>query len=161
MSEKATALADLRTVFNQWKDLVSRMREPELTAAPDGDLSVKDVLAHLHAWQGLSVARLEAARAGGEPVMPGWVAGSDPDTDDDDETDALNARIAGLYRRRSWTEVHRAWRDGFLRLLALAEAIPDDALTERGRYPWLGDHALLDVLRGTCEHHREHLAGLM
>ncbi len=161
MSEKATALADLRTVFNQWKDLVSRMREPELTAALDGGLSIKDVLAHLHAWQGLSIARLEAARAGGEPVLPVWVAGGDPENEDDDETNALNARIDDLYRRRSWTEVHRAWRDGFLRLLALAEAIPDDILTERGRYPWLGDHALLDVLRGTWGHHREHLEGLM
>lgn len=161
MNDKATALADLRTVFNQWKELTARMREPELTAALDDGLSVKDVLAHLHAWQALSIARLEAARAGGEPVMPGWVAGSDPDTDSDEETNALNARIDDLYRRRSWVEVHRAWRDGFLRFLALAEAAPDDVLADRGRFPWLGGHALLDVVRGSCEHHREHLEGLV
>ena len=161
MDDKATTLAALRDIFDQWKDLTGRLREPETAAPLDGGLSVKDIVAHLRAWQQVSIARLEAAQLGREPVLPGWLAGGDPDTDDDDETDAHNEHIHKQYRTQSWAEVYRAWRDGFLRLLALAEAIPAADLAAPARYPWLNGHALIEVLRGTLAHHREHLDELM
>jgi hypothetical protein len=161
MDDKTRALADLRTVYNQWKELTTRLREPELVAPVAGDLSVKDMVAHLRGWQMVSIARLEAAQTGREPVLPGWLAGGDPDTESDAETDAHNERIFEMHRAQSWAEVNRAWRDGFLRLLALAEAIPAADLADRAKYPWLNGHALIDVLHGTWDHHREHLEELV
>lgn len=159
MHDKAQAIADLRAVFNRWKDLLSRLQEPELVAPlADGPLSVKDVVAHLRAWQQVSIIRLEAAQFGREPAYPAWTGG---DPDDEPATDSHNRQIYEEYRDRPWTEVHRAWREGFLRFLALAEAIPAADLADRAKYPWLNGHALIDVLRGSYEHHREHLEELV
>lgn len=159
MHNKDHTLAALREMFGQWKELIGRLREPELVAPSHGGWSVKDILGHLRAWQQVSIARLEAAQLGREPVMPGWTAGGDPDHEPD--LDANNARIHATYRDASWADVHRAWREGYLRLLALAEAIPDHDLYDHAKYPWLAGHTLLDVLRGTYEHHREHLDELI
>ncbi len=158
MDEKERALAALRAAYEQWKELVARLREPELTAPLPGGLSVKDTLAHLRAWQQLSIARLEAAQLGREPVLPGWPVGLDPD--EESQLDENNARIYATYRDQTWAEVYRAWRDGFLRLMALAAAIPPDDLLDPARYSWLNGHALIDVLWGTLEHHREHIEEL-
>ncbi len=160
MDDKARALAALRDTFAQWKNLTTRLREPEAVAPLAGRLSVKDVVAHLRAWQMVSIARLEAAQTGREPVLPGWVAGGAPDAASDEETDAFNARIYETYRAQPWPEARRAWRDGFMRLIALAEATPAEALADRTRYPWLNGYALIDVLWGTVNHHREHLEEL-
>lgn len=160
MHDKESALVALRDIFDRWKDTTARLREMELTTPLADGLSVRDVVGHLRGWQQVTLARLEAARLGSEPVMPGWLAGGDPDTDSDELTDAYNAHLLAAYRSRPWSEVYRLWRDGFLRLLAAAEAIPAADLTEPGRYPWLGGHALIDVLHGTLEHHREHLEEL-
>jgi hypothetical protein len=159
MDDKTRALSALRAIFDGWKELTGRLLEPEATVALADGLSVKEVVGHLYAWQLLSIARLEAARAGGEPALPDWVAGGDPDSEADLE--AYNARIRAQYGRRPWDETRRAWRDGFLRLLALAEAIPAEDLTDRGRYPWLNGYAPIDVLWGTHGHHQEHLEGLV
>lgn len=157
MDEKARALADLRDIFDRWKALTMRLREPELVAPLHGDLSVKDVVAHLRAWQAVSIARLEAAQHSGAPLYPGW-AERDPDAEA--EPTAQNARIYEMYRAQPWVDVWREWRAGFLRFLALAEAIPAADLTDATKYPWLNGHTLLDVLRGSYEHHREHLEEL-
>ena len=67
MDDKARALVALRDILNQWKSLLGSLREPELTAPLPGGLSVKDEVAHLRAWQMVTVARLEAAQLGREP----------------------------------------------------------------------------------------------
>ena len=158
MDDKARALAASRDIFNQWKNLLGSLREPELTAPLHGGLSVKDVVAHLRAWQMVTIARLEAAQLGREPVYPDWTGG---DPDDEPATDRMNRQIYDAWRGRPWEEVFRAWRDGWLRVLALAEAIPAGDLTDPARYPWLDGYALIDVLWGIDEHHREHLAELI
>lgn len=157
MDEKARALADLRDIFDRWKALTMRLREPELVAPLHGGLSVKDIIAHLRAWQTVSIARLEAGQRGGAPLYPPW-AGSDPDAEAA-RTDQ-NARIQEMYRNQPWAAVWREWRAGFLRFMALAEAIPAADLADATRYPWLDGYTLLDVLRGSYEHHREHLEEL-
>jgi hypothetical protein len=158
MDDKERALADLRAIYEQWKAFVARLREPELIEPLPGGLSVKDVLAHLRAWQQVSIARLEAAQFGREPVMPGWPVG---DPDEESQTDENNARIYATYRTQSWAEVYRAWRDGFLRLLALAETLPAADLLDRAKFPWLNGYAPIDVLRGSYEHHCEHMEDLI
>jgi hypothetical protein len=57
--------------------------------------------------------------------------------------------------------VHQVWRDGFLRLLELAAAIPEQDLLDTKKYPWLKGYALFDVLKGSYEHHHiDHLEPL-
>ncbi len=154
MTTKPHLLTQLRDEFNRWEALLAGLTEDTLTARelPAG-LSIKDIVGHLRAWQQISIARLEAAQANREPVYAGWPAG-DPDADENLEK--INAWIHATYRDQPWPDVHRAWRDGFLRLIELSEALPEKDLIEKGVYAWLGDYALAAVLEGTYEHHREH-----
>jgi hypothetical protein len=160
MSEHRQAIDALRAQFEQWEAALARLGEPRILAPtlPDGQ-SVKAIVGHLHAWQQLSVARLEAAQADTAPHMPAWLEGGDPE--EDAATDRYNARIAALFRDRPWPEVHAAWREGFLRLLALAEALPVATLLDSARFPWLNGYAPLAVLQGSHEHHVEHLDELL
>ncbi len=56
--------------------------------------------------------------------------------------------------------VHQVWSEGFLRLIQLAEEIPQEKMFTAGRYPWLKGDPLSAVLLGSCEHHQEHLDSL-
>jgi hypothetical protein len=160
MNDKQQMLTTLREVFNRWETLLAGLSEAQITAPQPGDnLSIKDVIAHLRAWQQVSIARLEAAQRNQEPVFPAWLRGSHPDSEE--ETDEFNARIYETYQEQSWSQVHQAWREGFLRFLELGEAIPEELLLDTERYPWLNGYALFAVLRGSYGHHEEHLEPLV
>lgn len=154
MDDKQQALGALRDEFKRWEDLLASLSQEQITAPelPAG-LSIKDVLAHLMAWQQVSIARLEAAQLGREPVYPSWLAGRSPESEED--LDQFNARIYESYCGQPWPRVHQDWRSGFLRLLLLAEEIPEADLLDPQRYPWLGGYPLVAVLHGSYEHHYE------
>jgi hypothetical protein len=151
----------LRGEFNRWEALLAGMSEAQITARNlPSDLSIKDVIAHLHAWQQVSIARLEAALLDREPEFPEWLAGLHPESEEN--TDQYNESIYQAYREQPWSSVHQVWREGFLRLLELAEAIPEEALLEIGRYPWMEGYPLFAVLQGSYEHHHDdHLEPLL
>jgi len=148
-------LAILEEEFNRWEELLASLSDEQITAPHSpSDLSIKDVIAHLHAWQKISIARLKAAQLNQEPELPGWLAGSDPESEA--EIDQFNARIFEAYQQQPWSRVHQAWRDGFLLLLRLGQEIPEDDLLDTDKYPWLKGYTLMDVLQGSLEHHQEH-----
>ena len=161
MNDKEQAITALREEFNRWEELIASLSEERINAPLlSSGQSIKDVIAHLRAWQQVSSARLEAALHGGEPELPEWLAGSDPDSED--ELDGYNNRIYQTYREKPWSGVHQAWREGFLQFLELAEAIPEEDLLEVGKYPWLKEYPLIAVLQGSYEHHHiEHLEPLL
>lgn len=155
MSAKQDKLAALQEEFQRWEELLASLPEAQITTPQlSADLSIKDVIGHLHAWQQLSIARLEAAQHHQEPVMPAWVTGPDPDAEE--ALEQFNATIHATYQSQPWLQVYGAWREGFLRCLQLGEAIPENDLTDAQKYPWLKGYSLLAVLEGSYEHHREH-----
>ena len=154
MTDKAQLLQLLHDEFNAWEALLARLSAAQLTdrSAP-GNRSVQDDLGHLWAWQQRSIARMEAARTGGEPAYPNWPAtNTDPDADGH-SPDQMNAWIFETNRAKTWAQMHAEWRQGFLRFIALAEATPEADLLEKDKYPWLPGYALADVLLGSYEHH--------
>ena len=156
--DKQQLLPQLVDIFARWQSLLAPLSEAQIIAADPSGYSIKDTIAHLHGWQQLSIARLDAARRGEEPVMPAWVMGLDPD--DEALTEVFNGQIQETARHLSWSHVHEQWRNGFERFLELAQSIPASDLQARGQYPWLGEYALGDVLLGWLEHHAEHLHDL-
>lgn len=154
MNDKQQILTMLRSEFNRWEELLAGMSEAQITAPQlPSNQSIKDVIAHLWAWQQRSIARLEAALLGRAPEFPNWPADLDPEPND--EPHQLNAWIYETNRERPWSSVHQDWRAGFLRFLELAEAIPEPHLLETGKYAWLEGHPLSLVLLGSYEHHHE------
>ena len=155
MSRKHGTLSALREAFDRWESLLGSLSEAQITAPEFAEhWSIKDVVAHLHAWQQRSLARLEAALHNREPAYPPWPEQFDPEAEG--QPHDLNAWLYEQDRATPWADVHQRWREGFLRFLALADAIPEGQLTDKDTYPWLEGYALMDVLQGSLEHHREH-----
>lgn len=158
MNDKTQIITTIRDEFGRWEDLLAGMSEDQVTVPLiPSNLSIKDVLAHLMAWQQRSIARLEAAQFNREPEFPAWPADLDPESDD---VDQVNAWIYQIHHEQSWSNVHRAWRDGYLRFMALGEAIPEGDLLVVGRYPWMDPYPLATVLVASYEHHEEHRQSL-
>jgi hypothetical protein len=156
MDSKASLIAAMRDMYERWEALLARLDGDQITLpTQDSGLSNKDVVAHLHAWQQLTIVRVQSALADGEPEMPAWLEGGDPEFED--LIDTYNARIYQVNQHLSWSAVHQAWKTGFLRLIELSEAVPEEDLLAPGRYPWLNGYPLAAVLTGTIEHHAEHL----
>ncbi|MEX1018353.1 MAG: ClbS/DfsB family four-helix bundle protein [Litorilinea sp.] len=156
MPERKRVILDrLHEEFQRWEGLLRSLHTAHASVAGGpGGASIKDVVAHLWAWQQRSLARLEAVQADREPAFPAWSATLTPDHHP--HTDAINAWIRETYGDRPWTDVYADWRLGFLRFLELADSIPEADLLQPGRYAWLEGHPLALVLTASYEHHAEH-----
>jgi hypothetical protein len=153
-------LDSLRKEKDRWEDLLAPLDEAQVVAPIlPSQWSIKDVIAHLMAWQQITNARLRAALEGREPEYPHWLKGLDPD--DEENLDQINAWIYASYQDKDWPSVYRDWRDGYQRVLEAGEAIPEHDLLEVGKYPWIEGYALSAVLLGTYEHHQEHREPLL
>jgi hypothetical protein len=161
MNNKSEMLTLLQDEFNRWEALLDSLSQPQISAAHFiGSWSIKDVLAHLMAWQTRSIARLEAARMDRDPDFPRWPVEVDPDLLDDPEQ--TNTWIQKTYRDTAWPDIHRSWVAGFQRFLQLAQAIPEQDLLEPKRYHWMSSQPLMAVLQSCYDHHHvEHLEPLL
>jgi hypothetical protein len=80
MSDKQHIPTMLREEFQRWEELLASLSEEQITAPQlPADWSIKDVIAHLMAWQQRSIARLEAALLNRAPELPKWPAELDPE----------------------------------------------------------------------------------
>ena len=154
MSNQQAALAALREEFKRWEQLLTGLSEAQIIdpQLPEG-WSIKDVVAHLHVWQQRSIARLDAALHDTQPDYPAWPAQLDPEAEGIYD---LNAWLYQQNRDTPWPSVYQDWHAGFVRLLELGAAVPEQDLLEVGKYTWLEGYALIEVLEGTHEHHQEH-----
>jgi hypothetical protein len=155
MNDKQDVLKRARAEFEHWEQLLARLSESQIVAKElAGGWSIKDVIAHLKAWQELSMMRLEAGQYGKEPVRPNWPEHLDLVTESN--VDETNAWIYATHHDLPWSSVFSVWRYGYLRFLALGEAIPENMLLKKKRYDWIEGYSLADSLINSAEHHREH-----
>jgi hypothetical protein len=159
MNMKEYILAAMREQFDRWEDLLATL-SPVQIASPQFELdwSIKDVMAHLWAWQQISIARMEAAVHAREPRYPEWLAV--PDADWEENANMTNARVYEIAHEKPWVEIYQDWRDGFVRLIGSGEHIPERDLLDGDKYPWLHGYSLAAVLLASYEHHQEHLEEL-
>lgn len=159
MNMKEHILAALREQFERWEALLASLSEEQLTA-PRFDLgwSVKDVLAHLWAWQQISIARMEAGARDRKPAYPQWILDLGEDWEED--ADRVNALTYEMNHEKLWSEVYRNWRAGFLRFLEVGDTISERELLDGDRYPWLNGYSLAFILVASYDHHQEHFEKL-
>ena len=113
-----------------------------------GEWSVKDILAHLSAWEGFFLCWYETGLCGELPEIPapgfGW-----------EEIDALNRHVYEEAHDRPLEEVLEDFRESYKRTLAAIELIPEDEMFKPGLYAWLGEGALAGyILANTAKHYR-------
>ena len=159
MPSKTVLINQLSDELSRWQSVLASLSEKQLSAPIQSNgWSVQDVLAHLRGWQQVSIARLKAAIEARPPVYPTWTGGEPPDAEEN--LDIYNERIYQANHELPAPAVYLAWKSGFLHFLELAEAVPEADLLESGKYAWLEGYALIGVLEGSLEHHREHYGDL-
>jgi len=159
MNMKEHILAALREQFNRWEELLASLSEEQITSPHfDFDWSIKDVIAHLWAWQQISIARMEGGVNNREPEFPKWVV--DIGEDWEENADGVNALTYETNHEKPWSDVYQNWRNGFLRFLELGNKISERDLLDGSKYPWLKGYSLAFILVASYDHHQEHLEKL-
>ncbi len=147
---KQELLETLITVRASWEALLSqvgpdRMQLPGVT----GEWSVKDIVAHVAAWERRAVAWLKAVQVGTWPEPPDWPVNL--------SEDGLNAWIYAANRGRRVQDVLNESRQGFDELIEALELVPEQDLSAIGRFAWLEGKSLIASIGGnTFEHYRVH-----
>lgn len=131
------------------------MKDHILAALSDLDWSIKDVVAHLWAWQQISIARMEGGLQDRGPEYPKWIVTSMQNWEED--SDRVNDLTFENYHQKSWSEIYQNWRSGFLRFLDLGNQISERDLLDGDRYRWLHGYSLAFILVASYDHHHEHI----
>lgn len=159
MNMKAHILAALAEQFDSWEKLLASLSEHQIISPQfDFDWSIKDVMAHLWAWQQISIARMEGGLQDREPALPKWIVESIENWEED--SDRVNALTFETQHNKPWSEIYQNWKNGFLRFLELGEKISERDLLDGDRYPWLKGYSLAFILLASYDHHQEHLEKL-
>jgi hypothetical protein len=159
MTMKEHILAALREQFESWEELLASLREEQITAPKFGlEWSLKDVMAHLWAWQQISIARMEAGMLDREPEYTQWIMSVGEDWEEN--ADQVNAVIFENNHEKPWPEVYQKWRNGFLQFLELGNNISERDLLNGDKYPWLKGYPLAFILVASYDHHQEHFEKL-
>jgi len=113
-----------------------------------GEWSVKDLLAHLVAWEQRFLFWYKAGLRGEVPQIPApgisW-----------GELDLLNQLIYEKHRDRSLEDVRTEFNTSFHQVLATIEDIPEEDMFATGRYAWLGESNLAAyILANTADQYR-------
>ena len=160
MNMKEHILAALKEKFDSWEELLTGLSEEQIIVPHfDYDWSIKDVIAHLWAWQQISIARVEAGLWNQKPQLPDWIVESVENWEED--SDRVNALTFEKYHEKSWTEIHQNWQEGFVWFLELGNKISERDLLDGDKYPWLNGYSLAFILIASYDHHQEHYEKLI
>jgi hypothetical protein len=115
-----------------------------------GEWSVKDILAHLAAWEKYLLDRLGYVLSGQLPIYPVMTSMED--------VNRFNARVYAENKDRPLASVVIEFRSLYKGVMAVLEALDDDQLAQPYTYDFPDDElSLLQLIRAnTCEHYREH-----
>ncbi len=121
--------------------------EQFLQAGVQGQWSVKDILAHISAWERRMVAWMDEALAGGVPALP----------QTDAEVDALNAASYAGDRDKPLEQVMAESLRSSDEAYQVAQAASAEDLEQAERFPWRQGVGLWRmVAANTWWHYREH-----
>jgi len=144
-------IATLEGAKAEIEALLSEAGEARLTTpGVTGPWSIKDLLAHMTAWEGRVVAWAEGIRQGTAPAPAPWPKGLDDDQ--------VNAIIFERERERSLPEVLEDWRQTHRQLMEAVQAMSDDELFFQ-KAAWLGDAPFAEAIAGNSYEHQQEHAG--
>jgi hypothetical protein len=127
-----------------------RSLSPEHMLQPGivGRWSVKDVLAHLVAWEQMFLGWYQTGQQGKIPLLPaqGFTWGQLP---------ALNQQIYQRHRDQPLAKVRQQFKASYQKLFRLLQGLSEEELFSPGHYAWAGTHPLATyILPNTSSHYR-------
>ncbi len=113
-----------------------------------GEWSIKDVLAHLTAWEQMAIGWYTAGARGERPGLPApgykW-----------NETPALNRHIYEQHCDQALDDVMAAYASSFDEIMAVIESEPEDGLFTPGVHGWTGKNNMATYfISATSSHYR-------
>jgi uncharacterized protein (TIGR03083 family) len=97
--------------------------------------SIKDVLAHLTAWEQMCLGWYKAGRRGQTPPLPAkgynWA-----------QLPALNQHILETHRDSPLDDIRRKYRASYQQMLKTVQALAEEELFTPGRYAWTNKNLL-------------------
>ncbi|GAC1387298.1 MAG: hypothetical protein NVSMB42_08360 [Herpetosiphon sp.] len=140
------------------RKLVATIDAPRLEHPPVYDtLSVKDILAHLAAWEALAVGWITTSLGGKTPLRfaPGFEL--QPNQDVADVLDRLNAHLASRAASASVHQVLADWATAHAAIVSLIELLPEADLFDIHRFTWWdGEPIITLIAANSYDHYHEH-----
>jgi hypothetical protein len=170
-TSKNELLERMRAGREEWDALIAQIPDSARTEpALPGGWSVKDLIAHVAAYENWTAAQIRAANEGRTPTnselygsdeTPGhpeeWDIGEDVvNQTEPDIVDRQNARIYAQYKETPLAEVMTFSSQAFADLMAAVEAVSEEDVTRTGAQAWTEDATLLEIIPGQCYAHYEH-----
>jgi len=145
---KAELLKDIQVQRRQLeKNLAGISSANKVLPGVCGEWSIKDILAHLAAWEQLFLGWYQAGLRGETPQIPA------PGITEKN-FHQLNQQIFEKNRILSLEDVEAEFTASYQQILALVQKLPEDDIFLPGRYAWTGKHRLADYIApNTCSHY--------
>ena len=162
-TNKAELLQRLQEKRVDFDNLIATV--PAITAEEPNlpnDWSVKDLLAHIAAYERWMAGNIQAVNEGRAPTADElYDAGEELDAGNPFDLDTLNASIYGHFHGMSWPEIRTFAGDSYARLTEAITKAPEEDFDREGLHPWLDNGSLLTRLPElTYGHYADHDADL-
>ena len=147
-TSKDQLLKDIHAERRQLESNLSALSAGEMICpGVTGSWSVKDILAHLVAWEKLFIGWYQAGLQGGafttQPVGMSKIA-----------IDNINQRIYQQNKSRTLDDILAEFHASYQQTITIIEEIPEEDMFTHGRFSWTGKFTLADYIAGnTCNHY--------
>src|SRR5260370_1537289 len=147
--DKASTLGEVGSKYGALEEILAPLDEAQMTTpGVIGDWSIKDILAHITAWQHRLLTWLYAARHNEEPTISG--------PDSEEEMDRLNEQFYKENKSRPLADVLGDFRSSYLQIVEAAHPISVVELIDPFRFTWLDGESLLQHFAiDTYKHYEE------
>jgi hypothetical protein len=154
---KTELLERMRAGREEWDALIAQVPDSARTEpALAGGWSVKDLIAHVAAYENWTAAQIRAANEGRAPTDSELYGVEEmPDDPEGWDLDRQNAAIYARYKEMPLAEVMTFSSQAFADLVTAVEAASDEDFARSDAQTWTGDRTLLEIIPEQCYAHYE------
>jgi hypothetical protein len=155
---KTELLERMREGREIWDGLITQIPDSAITMPVlPGGWSVKDLMAHVAAYEHWTGAQIRAANERRAPTNLELYGVEDvPEDPEGWDLDRGNAAIYDRYAKTPLADVRAFAERAFADLIAAIEAVPDSAFAATDAQAWTGGETLLEIIPGQSYAHYEH-----
>jgi hypothetical protein len=156
-TSKTELLERMRAGREEWDALIAQIPDSVRTEpALAGGWSVKDLIAHVAAFENWTAAQVRAANEGRAPTDRELYGVEEITVDPKGwDLDRENAAIHARYKETPLSEVMTFSSQAFAGLVAAVEAVADEDFARAGAQAWTNETTLLEIIPGQCYAHYE------
>ncbi len=149
--DKASILDEMSTNYAALEGILAPLNETQMTTeGVAGEWSIKDILAHLTAWQQRLLVWLHAAARHEKPTLIGLAS--------EEETDGLNEQFYRENKSRILSDVLADFRTSYLQIVDVVQGLSEKDLIDPHGFAWMKGNPLFYLVAGnTYGHYQEHI----